>query len=1256
VDSWTALENTTTTLRSHREADGEARRKGSGLSSLLLYAESGASDSSSGTVVMEGVMSKVVDAYLDAAAMSKASLVRHEALEDEACMLIQASACWLPLRRTAAQRALRLLLRRFPHLHWRPRCLFCVLHVYGASVVAAKMTSELAMRSPSVSDLSGQSSPFKMHAAGAGVAWEQGTGTNASAARGDATQRHVTLKCIEALARSWLDHALSQAPLHTSALLQVFLLGDSVDGGSCLGSGSMVDGHWSENSLDAHHRSTNNTSACHMTDNTAHESSNTAHDQRSNLGSAPSFAVNLIQEVIIGALSSGPLLAGRGSKEGDKDGVVGRGRGAIMWRYWGGWAMHGGLDLSTLMRGLNHKGRFVGMARVLLGEREREREERERARRAEDQLERLRARERAREKRRVQQEWERRERQGRQAIEVAEEYRRAQERAVPVKVADKGRYWGMQHKREQEMASPGLDESMAGLKEVDVDMHSFDHSESDDSLTDAAPEESASSSRARGLEEMVARARASLDRLKTSLDVIKRQQHAAPNVTSRSSSYLSSQTAPAKNSAHSTAHHASAERSVASLAAMLIEDMGVVSSVILMLLDGPSHADLSEAVESSTIEQVNVEDTEGLGTQAQTRRSQMDAQVERDHRATYSAQVMARAFVDESVECLVATVFDALRASPAVGVRAMREATGLWAWISVSGPYWLAARVVQVVCMHCEDAVEAGSGLFRRPHSHHTQQHQHHDALAEDTWVEAQCTVQGLCAEFLQEVLRCYSATALVVQMKDWVTIALARPLHTGRSCIGIAPALQVVRLGVALSQDPSLATAHATHVFDATIAAALWLLSDSPSCAQGVGAAEESIGTGVVRSRGSWVVVPSWVSSAGGAPGRSACTHLLIQLGLCVQLVLKVAKPHSVLATVGAEWGHELDDVAAREDADADVHRAGTMSGTLSSNGGDINRLMSSELEELSRMTSMSGDVDMDVLRDAIPSSNHLSIPAPASASASASAPTLRSGGSNGGGAGSIREKTKGVGSAGGSAGGGVCNGVGDGHEVGWMSMNMEHRIRARARLLLLVLSSEVRRSCVWQNPRSLMSESSLLERPFALESSLDLRHSWRAHLETAWYFEPQLALSLYERFPHTAVLLQLKVCARRDPSALLALAHATSTRDWRANGLLPLACQSQGLAVMLLASLHHDDVVHRISLMPQHLPLLALCPPLPLSLALPVLMHALPPLLTLPPTSNPAASAGAVNGSDGSAAEDGAWGGSSSDIPPLVMCVRVM
>lgn len=303
-----------------------------------------------------------------------------------------------------------------------------------------------------------------------------------------------------------------------------------------------------------------------------------------------------------------------------------------------------------------------------------------------------------------------------------------------------------------------------------------------------------------------------------------------------------------------------------------------------------------------------------------------------------------------------------------------------------------------------------------------------------------------------------------------------------------------------------------------------------------------------------------------------------------------------------------------------------------------------------------MSGDVDTDVLRDAILSSNHLSGPAPASASASASAPTLRSGGSNGGGAGSIREKTKAVGSAGGSAGPGIGSGGGDGQEVGWMSMNMEHRIRARARLLLLVLSSEVRRSCVWQNPRSVTSESSLLERPFALESSLDLRHSWRTHLETAWYLEPQLALSLYQRFPHTAVLLQLKVCARRDPSALLALAHATSTRDWCANGLLPLACQSQGLAVMLLASLHHDDVVHCISPMPQHLPLLALCPPLPLSLALPVLMHALPPLLTLPPTSNPAASAGAVNGSDGSAAEDGAWGGSSSDIPPLVMCVRVL
>ena len=170
-----------------------------------------------------------------------------------------------------------------------------------------------------------------------------------------------------------------------------------------------------------------------------------------------------------------------------------------------------------------------------------------------------------------------------------------------------------------------------------------------------------------------------------------------------------------------------------------------------------------------------------------------------------------------------------------------------------------------------------------------------------------------------------------------------------------------------------------------------------------------------------------------------------------------------------------------------------------------------------------------------------------------------------------------------------------GGGEELTWAKMSMEERIRARARLLLVVLASEVRRSCVWQNPRSVTSESSLLERPFALESSHHILHSWSTHVQTAWHLSPQLALSLYQRYPLKGVLQEVKCCASRDPSKLLAISRLPPGVDtqWR------VLRESEALAVLLLASLQ-DSSSSSISRIPQ-IPQLVLCSPLPLPLALP-------------------------------------------------------
>jgi len=1238
VDSWS------------REPVGAhaGKRPHGALDDVLKYAECSAADA---PVVMEGIVATVVDTFLEAAAASAPSLARDLALEDQACMLVEQAASWVPLRRTAAQRALRLLLRRFPHLHWRPRCLFCVLRVYGASVVSAKMTSELAMRSPTMSAAAERDGkPRHVHAGYAGAGREAAKG--GALASGDAVQRHAALQGTEALARGWLDQALSQAPLFTSALLQAFLLGEgAVDAGPDFEGAGMPAAQWQDGGAggaffprsDAEYGPLDG-------DNDGDDGSR-------------SFAVNLIQEVIIGAVSPGPALEGRnglkdtgGLKEKEGSGV-GRARGHAMWRYWGGWAMHGGLDLSSLMRGLNYKGRFAGMARVVLGEREREREDRDRARRAEKEAQRLREREKARVQRRAAREMEKQEQARQRAIQQEKDDELARERAVPVKVTDKGRYWGLQHKRDEDLNYTGLDDSGGGSLACDADAGLDGQSDDEEtseygSAAEDESEESDAQAQARGLDEMVQRALTALKRLEASVDVVKRQVSNAHR--SRGDAASAQRTCPTAQSAPGRGHP---ERSVANLASVVTEDMGVLAAVILMLVDGQSRV---EALSSGTVMSTDLPHVGSDYAREESRHAAGPEIAGSDARQGMSsadvallqrAAAGARGFTEDGVAYLVASAFEVVQHSPLVGVRVMHEANVLWVWLSVSGPSWLAANIVDLVCTHCERHVEASRGLFHPPHlpldasrPSDATRTPAQDPLASSV---AHSIVQGLCAEFLQEVFRCCSGTEhgreMADRINDWLSVALTRAWHVGRTSEGVTPALQLIRLAIAVAQDSSLAAAQALLLVDRSLTAALWILGDMPSWARGVGAAEESIGTGVVRSRGSWVVVPNWVGCPVAGHGQSSHSrrvrvehgtrvHLFIQLGVCVQLILKAARPQSLLARLGMEWGQAVEV----EDVEVEPHRAGTLSGTLSSVGDNFSRILSSELEELSRMTAKSGDAD-DVAHF------HEKITV-ASSKRQAGAGTGGSR-SDAGGAGSNRENSKGLGSAVGSAGG--SSAVGSKQGVEWARMSLEERLRARAQLLLVILSSEVRRSSVWQNPRSVTAESSLLERPFALESSPHVISNWSAHVQTAWLLAPKLALSLYLRYPLAAVLHEVKRCADSDPSALLLLSQSRSAEN-EAGGERDAAA----LAAMLLVSLHKAA-----GRAPQHLPLLALYTPLPVSRALPVLVHAMPA-----PVQDASSSSYFTGSSPSTAARDVGLEGekrSPADLPPLVAafvakCVR--
>jgi hypothetical protein len=115
-------------------------------------------------------------------------------------MLLQNLASRITARKLAAERALKMLLKRFAHMHWDTSCFCLALTVYERAVWDAKAQVE----------------QFQDH-----VPLE--TASSILTGQGDPSQRHAVLKTVETITRGWLELTVAQAPLLSGHILLHFM-------------------------------------------------------------------------------------------------------------------------------------------------------------------------------------------------------------------------------------------------------------------------------------------------------------------------------------------------------------------------------------------------------------------------------------------------------------------------------------------------------------------------------------------------------------------------------------------------------------------------------------------------------------------------------------------------------------------------------------------------------------------------------------------------------------------------------------------------------------------------------------------------------------------------------------------------------------------------------------------------------------------------------------------------------------------------
>lgn len=79
---------------------------------------------------IEGVISRVVDLFIENLAKSVGSVWRDKVLGSQVGLLLRSLLSHVPGRRSAAERALKLILKRFPYIHWNFDCFSLAMEVY----------------------------------------------------------------------------------------------------------------------------------------------------------------------------------------------------------------------------------------------------------------------------------------------------------------------------------------------------------------------------------------------------------------------------------------------------------------------------------------------------------------------------------------------------------------------------------------------------------------------------------------------------------------------------------------------------------------------------------------------------------------------------------------------------------------------------------------------------------------------------------------------------------------------------------------------------------------------------------------------------------------------------------------------------------------------------------------------------------------------------------------------------------------------
>uniref|UniRef100_A0A7S0EZI4 PI3K/PI4K catalytic domain-containing protein n=1 Tax=Hanusia phi TaxID=3032 RepID=A0A7S0EZI4_9CRYP len=463
----------------------------------------------------------------------------------------------------------------------------------------------------------------------------------------------------------------------------------------------------------------------------------------------------------------------------------------------------------------------------------------------------------------------------------------------------------------------------------------------------------------------------------------------------------------------------------------------------------------------------------------------------------------------------------------------MRIATSLWSWINSVLTGTEREMLVREVCDSLSLHMEKGCGVLSR---WNIQEYHGQMDNSMSSRLVAECYAQALCVEFLQEQCRLSHKSKSIAfrSICKMLLLAFSRSKVLVLNEFNSTVVLQLLRLAFIVLHEARMPSFLASLLLDRTLSASLHFFSFRPSWALDGKRDGTGNGPGVVRSRGAWIVVPSWMgriqsvarSSEQEAVGFGMTqVHLLIQLGMSIQVLFK-GGGESIFSTV-KEWENS-DEKEGEWLGFLDQHRDLAVSSGF---GYEDSKLA---LEELWQMPSESNselfsdgrnaeEVRSSLFggkfsRQSLSNSEQASI-------YGRSLPAMLSADSNENDPGMI--------------------------------------LKARSRLLVMLISSQVRRISVWNNPRNVRSDSSALEKSFLKESSI--RQSWALNVRTAWNFEPELAFDFFIRYQNAEVFDELKKCLIGRPITASSLQGDVSCR----------------IAAALLSSMYVLGSKHALALM---------------------------------------------------------------------------